>query len=92
MLCFGLFQLEDRDCGQCEVAERCADAFAGWRLGLFLKDLGRTMVIEQLAGGVPPEWVFEWDNLPEEELMAMASEQPVLYRKYMQYNAGIRDD
>lgn len=75
MFCFGRFQLDDPDCNQCKDAVRCANSFAGWGLGDLLRDLGRTIEIEKLLQKMP-DWVLEWDNLADEELLTMAREQP----------------
>ena len=90
MFCFGRFQLDDPDCAACPQWQSCADKSAGWGMGGFLADAAKTIELEKLFREIP-DWVFEWDNLPEKELLTMAREQPERFHIYEQFNAGIND-
>lgn len=86
--CFGYFNLGSEKCNRCPRANSCMDRQAGWGISTFLSDLGGTIEVEKLSGGVPP-WVLEWDEMSPEELETMKKENPGMHAHYQRFNSGV---
>ena len=89
-LCFGNFPLENGECNSCSDKADCWDDQAGWGISRVTIDSEALQQIEQQLGGVP-DWVFEWDELSEEELNKLKLEEPERFRIYSLLNSAIQD-
>lgn len=88
-LCFGNFDLRKGKCKPCPLKVECSDDQAGFRFGTITANSERMMHMEELVG--LPDWVFEWDELSEEELAKLQVEEPERAKIFNLLNSGIQD-
>ena len=87
---FGNFTLGDGECMACSDKAACLDDQSGWGISQLICDAERTSLVEEQMGSVP-DWVFEWDELSEEELESLRAEDPERAKIFDLLNSGIQD-
>lgn len=89
--CFGNYNPESQKCVNCELNKKCHNDLAGGiNASGILGGIDRINQMEQICGKTP-DWIYAWDELSDEELATMKTENPSKWNLYNLYSPGLSD-